>query len=284
MNDTLVGRRHRGALSDEVRTPPVFADALLPSACRLHRPFDTWRVMPTGLQPATPLLQGPAVGFSREIDMTDGAARSLPGLLRLSSEELVVAQEMRGAVGILDLVAAVLDCKVLQERSDAGLPPVVLPLRVQVLDLLRQHGRLRVGNIARLLGTAPESLAKSTLNPLLDGGYLEIDAGLILPGSWQPVARRLVAVELKLKNWRRALRQADNAALSADAAWVVLDATKAGPAKRSLAAFQARGVGLALLEPDGRLQPLLRPALRARTVPWLRHWLGELVWAEFHGS
>jgi hypothetical protein len=99
-------------------------------------------------------------------------------------------------------------------------------------------------------------------------------AVMTAPGRWAAVspyrspASTLVTVEAKLRDWRRGLGQAARHAAGADAAWLVLDGARTRPAAGRADWFRAMGVGLAGLDPDGTLRPLLRPSgasvLRAR--------------------
>jgi len=125
---------------------------------------------------------------------------------------------------------------------------------------------------------------RSTLAPLIEMGAVEMSHDKVAAtGIWCPVTSRMTAVELKLAKWRVALRQADNAALSTDAAWVVLDRAKAGAATASIDLFREYGVGLATVEPSGALKISCRPRGR-RTVRWLHAWMGELAWAAVRGD
>jgi len=216
--------------------------------------------------------------------MTEVVETSIGRLVSRRSPTSVVLREVRAAVGVIDLVAVNFDNDALGARICAGLAPVTLPLRVRVLDAL--GGRtLRVSTLARRIGRNPEALMRSTVKPLIELGALDMSHGekVAATGAWRPVTSRLTAVELKLAKWRVALRQADNAALSADAAWVVLDRAKAGTATAAVDLFREYGVGLATVEPSGELTVNCRPRGR-RTIRWLHAWMGELAWAAVRGG
>jgi hypothetical protein len=69
----------------------------------------------------------------------------------------------------------------------------------------------------------------------------------------EPVANQIVAVEAKLRDWRRALYQAAQNAAYASHSWVVLDLTALPNASRNVDEFVRRGIGLAGLSTDGEL-------------------------------
>jgi hypothetical protein len=215
--------------------------------------------------------------------MTEAVEASIGRLLPARSPASVVLREVRAAVGVVDLVAVTFDDDALGARICAGLAPINLPLRVRVLDALGAR-ILRVNTLAQRIGRKPEALMRSTLTPLIELGALEMSHGKVAAtGAWRPVTSRLTAVELKLAKWRVALRQADNAALSTDAAWVVLDRAKAGGAAAAVDLFRDYGVGLATVDPSGELNIRCRPRGR-RTVRWLHAWMGELAWASLRSD
>jgi hypothetical protein len=152
--------------------------------------------------------------------MTEAVEVSIGCLVPTRSPASVVLREVRGAVGVVDLVAVTFDDDALGARICAGLAPLALPRRVRVLDALGARV-LRLSTLARRIGRSPDALMRSTVTPLIELGALEMSHGKVAAtGAWRPVTSRLTAVELKLAKWRVALRQADNAALSADAAWL----------------------------------------------------------------
>ena len=100
-----------------------------------------------------------------------------------------------------------------------------------MLSHLRNDRFLSLERMSRRVSSNPRALTRSTLRPLAKMGAIELEAARARStGAWTPVAKRLMAVELKLSKWRDAARKADNAAWAADRSWVVLDARCAGAA------------------------------------------------------
>jgi hypothetical protein len=66
-----------------------------------------------------------------------------------------------------------------------------------------------------------------------------------------PVAERIVALEAKLRDWRRALYQAVQYASYAFEVWVVLDTAFLQPALVHVDEFEKRGIGLLALSENG---------------------------------
>ncbi len=80
-----------------------------------------------------------------------------------------------------------------------------------------------------------------------------------------PPAIELIAVEAKLRDWRKALSQAAGNLAFADHSWVLLDARTTSAALRQPDLFRSRGVGLACLSRSGELNIKIRAQQSDRT-------------------
>lgn len=119
---------------------------------------------------------------------------------------------------------------------------------------------------------ARRSLAAATASGavLRDGRYFAVNP------AWRPALTRLVAVELKLRDWQKGLAQASRYRRWADASWLILGAASLAPA----VAAHEPGVGLARLGQDSRWAKA-RTAKRARPSYALeRRWAEEQVLAQ----
>jgi len=216
--------------------------------------------------------------FASEAEMAE-PMEALIHRLHRRGEVHAVTREQRGALKVPDLVAATL----WGGGPNAGSQRPALPLReahVRVLRAVHSRRPLRLETVARRTGIAVDRLEASVLPALVALDLLESRSdGLVRStGAWAPAFRVLTAVELKLRNWRRALHQAFRMQRSVDYSWVVLDSARAGPARRSVGEFQELGVGLATL--DARTREIVVVS-RARAVqhssPWLRDFFAECV-------
>lgn len=75
--------------------------------------------------------------------------------------------------------------------------------------------------------------------------------------------RKVVAIEAKLSDWKRALRQAYRYQAFANQVWVLLDEKFSKSAKRQLQLFQRLNVGLVTLSPGQAPRKLFTPAQRS---------------------
>ncbi len=80
----------------------------------------------------------------------------------------------------------------------------------------------------------------------------------------------IVAVELKLRDWRAALRQATAYQVGADRAWVAMPLAEASRAYRHRHRFEAEGVGLLAVDDQGRVRAPLPAATSPRLLPFVR--------------
>ncbi len=80
----------------------------------------------------------------------------------------------------------------------------------------------------------------------------------------------LVAVELKLTDWREALRQAIAYQLAADHAWVAMPLAAASSAYRQRWRFEAEGVGLLAVDDRGTVRTPVAASPSPRLLPYLR--------------
>jgi hypothetical protein len=86
-----------------------------------------------------------------------------------------------------------------------------------------------------------------------------------------PVATKIVAIEAKLRDWRRALYQAAQHADYASQCWVVLDQAALANAQQYADEFEHRGVGLAGLSVNGEIDVVLTAADNIPRLPY-RFW------------
>ncbi len=80
----------------------------------------------------------------------------------------------------------------------------------------------------------------------------------------------LVAVELKLRDWREALHQATAYQLAVDRAWVAMPLAAASSAYRARWRFEAEGVGLLAVDDRGTVRTPIPAAPSPRLLPFLR--------------
>jgi len=80
----------------------------------------------------------------------------------------------------------------------------------------------------------------------------------------------VTAVEMKLHQWARALRQAIAYQLAADHVWVAMPLAEASRAYRQRWTFEAEGVGLLAVDDEERVRSPILAGMSPRLLPFLR--------------
>ena len=216
--------------------------------------------------------------FAAEAQMTEPMTEAIPRL-HTGGPIDAVTLEQRGGLKVPDLVAATLSPSVidaLHQRSSL----VLGQGHIRVLSAVHSSRPIRQETLARRSGIPTKTLRDSVLPGLVDLGLLENRPdGLVCgSGAWTPAARRLTTVELKLRDWRRALHQAFRIQRSVDYSWVVMDAARSAAARDNLDRFRELGVGLATLQAgSGDLEVVCRARLIRHRTKWLRHYFAECL-------
>lgn len=181
----------------------------------------------------------------------------------------VVVDELDGGYGVADLVGAA--APRLTHRRDH---PVHEAIQLLLLDFLAEP-RLE----AELREWAPmgwRHLSERGLRPLLKCGVVGQDESGRFVAAWSEFDpfERMIAVELKLRDWRRAVAQAFRYRLFADAAYVAMPERYAnvaveGAARAGIGVLSViGGVAHEILEPESAslIAPSARRLARERVL------------------
>jgi len=221
--------------------------------------------------------------FPTEADMLDPIARGLHAVLgSRQRHEPEVLFEFDVSEGVADIVALQFNGEAVARREFACLGPVVDRLSVQTLVALR-NGPLALADLARAAGLSSGYLRRVVLPRLGDEGWVRKtpDRGWESPVVHRPLARWILAVEAKRRDWRTAFWQADRYRRFANRTVVILDA-----AANIDAARHARGqfaeIGLATVTAEtGVIQALHLPGWRTASSATDFALAGERAW-EMH--
>ena len=231
--------------------------------------------LPWAGPPMTTATRAPA--FSAEFEMTD-VAEARAALLHRHPQMDAIVREQSGALKVPDLVAVTLrDPGARTTEPSAGLSEH----EVRVLRSVTTGRAVQLATLSRRSGLTTQVIDTRVVPSLVDRGFVETsrDGRLVRStGAWQPAARLLTAIELKLANWRRALHQAFRMQRSVDYSWVVLDHAHVAPAIRNVEHFRELGVGLASLSAaTGEIAVHHRARAVRHRSPWLRDYFADRV-------
>lgn len=139
------------------------------------------------------------------------AVRGLPGAYRGFS----VFAEVAGPYGIPDFLAVIGDPLVLESRVALGVSPLLNEIDAGIVA----HATARLGRtttgFAERLGWSVETIDRRLPGLLRSGALLDVGGRYVRPAALVPIGR-LYAIETKVRDFRRALRQARRYALWCD--------------------------------------------------------------------
>lgn len=126
--------------------------------------------------------------------------------------------------------------------------------------------RLKASTVARKVDL-PLQDVENTLIRLCDKGYCVTSNQCYLRSK--TFVDGLIAIEGKIKNWRRALQQASRNRLFSSQSFVALDAKYSKPALKQIDLFREARVGLAIVFREGQVSVLYKPPKSRPLAPVL---------------
>lgn len=178
-----------------------------------------------------------------ELDLHGHVARvagSLPGPLG----DVLVIPEMPSPLGLPDFVALVGGEAWLAARASIGAAPILAETECVVLSVFAAHRALSLPSIAKRLSWSPERL-EPVLGRLQRNGAVETTSGgayLRTPGLLP--AGSLYAIEAKVRDWRKAMRQGRSYRTWANNYVVLLGEVGSVAVQRARAEVAEDGAGL----------------------------------------
>jgi hypothetical protein len=136
----------------------------------------------------------------------------------------------------------------------------------QILAYLRAVGRARMETIARRLHST-EKLVNRSLYSLVDAKAVEVSADtFFLPPLWREILPDIVAIEVKVSNWQRAVAQAARNRIFAHRSFVALPEGVAMRVRHDPLLRQL-GIGLMSVRDASSVHVVRRPR-RHRPAVW----------------
>lgn len=193
------------------------------------------------------------------------AARGLPGVHR----GLALLREVAGPFGIPDLLAVVGPSRALDERLALAVPPLLNQVDAGVAAAAAPRARRSPAALARRVGWPEETVRRRLPDLLRSGALLRVGANsYVRPRSLEPVGR-LYAIEAKMTDWRRAVKQARAYTLWCDSYVIVMSSIGSSSLASAVEAIVSDGGGLMVGS-----RWLLHPRVGQRT-PAQRLWGSE---------
>lgn len=188
------------------------------------------------------------------------AAEGIPG----ASRGLVVVPEFAGPIGVPDFTAFIGSPSDLFRRQALDVPPVVNDIDAGILSVTHVRRLSDVRDLASALGWPVATLARRIRRLVLTGALIEVRPGMYVRPTEIDARGRLYAIETKIDDWAKALRQGRTYRVWADAYVLVMSGLSERTAESLLTEVRRDRGGLVV---DGKW--LARPRL-GQTSEWRR--------------
>lgn len=145
--------------------------------------------------------------------------------------------------------------------SEEGDLSLINPRLAYALHILPLNQFFSVSDFAELI-TSSKKTAQEALYSFMAAGFCDFFAEekmWIKKVEPRKIANEIVAVEAKLKDWKKALKQAYRYLDYADQTWVLLDEKHINPAIKNIDSFKRLRVGLASISTSGDLKIIFSP-------------------------
>lgn len=158
----------------------------------------------------------------RELSL-EAAAREAFRLFPGSDEGLLVRQEAAGPFGIPDFVCLAGDLEMWRRRRRLRVPPVLNPVDASIVAHASDTRAYGTRTLAKFAHLSEATVQRRMPHLLKTRALLQYSAGTVVrPYPLRPLGR-LFAVEMKVKDWQKALRQCRRYLLWTEAYFLVME-------------------------------------------------------------
>jgi hypothetical protein len=185
---------------------------------------------------------------------------------------LLVIRELVGPIGIPDLTAVVGDGLPLQKRLELPIPPLLNRIDAAVVAAAHTRTASSVDELARRNGWPIQTVARRIPRLLKSGALIESrrSGQLTRPSALAPVGR-IYAIEAKVRDWRKGIRQARAYSVWADSYVLVMGPLQMKPLSELLNQVDEDRGGL-IVGGEWKRRPFLKETIKAN-----RLWASEHV-------
>lgn len=175
------------------------------------------------------------------------------GLLNNPNYELIFFEEINLGYGIPDLII----CK-----KQIEMPQRRIQLRNSDINILRIIEKTKGVTIEEIHNITKDSLTKvnTSLQNLINEDFVKlVGQKYKIKKKYKIYVNYIVAIEFKLKNWKRALHQAIRYQSFAKYSYVLLDDLYLSPARKNLELFVKHNIGLIGVNKNGSIEIVSKP-------------------------
>lgn len=165
------------------------------------------------------------------------------------NENQKILEEVGLGFGIADLVISELNQFQLNSLEREPLNSI----DIGIYKIIEKQKKVTIDRVAEITRGNRKKINDS-LEKLIRGSYIEkVDSYYVFTNKYELSFKKSIAIEAKLKNWKRALMQAYRYKWFADYSYVVLDNAHAKAAIENVDSFKKLNVGLISISTDGHL-------------------------------
>ncbi len=178
-------------------------------------------------------------------------AKHLPSFLRKPSQFLL--NEVGLGYGIADIVIAD------KAESSANRTHVLNDFQILLFDLIISNPGVSLHCISNITRTSNKKI-KGSIETLISENFISSQSRFLFPKRrYEEIAAKSVAIEAKLKNWKRALKQAYRYKWFAERVFVCMPEVNMGPVLANINQFKRMKVGVIATNADGKLNFIYSP-------------------------
>lgn len=172
---------------------------------------------------------------------------------RTKKSNMKVLREVNLGYGIADLVVASYG------NVDGSRKTFLNSTQIKILKIIEKNPGIQV---SKIIDKTKESskIINNSLDVLASENFIQISAdGINLNSKYVPTLTNAVALEAKLKNWKRALKQAYRYKWFSDWSYVCLPSSNIKPATMNIEYFKQLQVGLISVSKDNGYNIIYNP-------------------------
>ena len=155
--------------------------------------------------------------------------------------------------GIADIVVTALEDVLCNRKNQLD------SLHVLLLRIINKNLSISLESIVDKTKVSKRKL-KDSLTVLKDEGFIKFENDQYSPAKqYEKITQKTVAIEAKLKNWKRALNQAYRYKWFSEISYVCLPSENIGPAKLHIEEFKKLEVGLMSFDNDNKFDFIYSP-------------------------
>lgn len=163
-----------------------------------------------------------------------------------------VLEEVNLGFGVADLVISKVEKKYISDATFSYFD-------ILIYKIIESDRNVSMDHLKSITKAKEYQIRKSIDMLILESYVNQHDSFFTIKKNYKSVAAKSIAIEAKLKNWKRALDQAFRYKWFATQSYVVLDSKHIRPAEHNLCSFIDLNVGLAEINIHGQLKVHFRP-------------------------